>query len=218
MTRSELRTLMLSWLDDARSGYFDATTCNTWLNLAQRRVQMQLLQAGQNFYMKPVETLTVANQADYVLPSDFIAEHRLEVVLSGSGVTENRQPLEEITTNQQDSISIAAGTPTNYYIKKDRVTLSPVPQQQWTLRLYYSPRVADMSSDSDTPDVPEHFMEYVAIVAAFDGYVKDDRAPENLLVKKNEYETLLKQMAADRTQDRSRKVVMVDDFDYGGAY
>ena len=218
MTRLEIRTLILSWLDDINGTYFTSDQVNTWINLAQREVQKQLLQAGENWYMKPVETTTVASQADYVLPNDFIYLHRLEVVLSGSGPTENRQPVQSISTNEQDLLSIVLGTPTNFYIKKDRMTLLPTPSQAWTLRLYYSPRVADLGSDSDSPDVPEQFMEYVAIIAAYNGFIKDDRAPDNLLIKKNEYIELLKQMAKDRTQDVPRQVVMVTDYDCGGAW
>lgn len=219
MTRLELRTLVLSWLDDKQAAYFTAAEVNVWLNLAQREVQKLLLQAGENWYMKPVETLTVSGQPDYVLPSDFVFEHRLEVVLSGTGSNENRQALRAITTNEQDLISIAVGNPGNYYIKKDRVTLSPTPQtSNQILRLYYSPRVVDMTSDSDSPDVPEQFMEYVAILAAFDGFIKDDRNPANLVAKKEKYEQLLKQMAEDRTQDLSRQVVSTSEYEYGGFY
>jgi hypothetical protein len=218
MTRTDLRTLVLSWLDDTQGAYFTAAQVNVWLNMAQREVQKLLLQAGENWYMKPVETTMVANQADYVLPTDFMVEHRIEIVLSGSGTTENRQALGPITTNQQDLISIVAGTPTNYYIKKDRVTVSPTPQQGYVMRLYYSPRVADMAADSDSPDVPEQFMEFVAILAAFDGFIKDDRAPTSLVAKKEWYEKLLKEMSEDRTQDQSRQVVMVNDYGGGGAW
>ncbi len=64
MTRAQLSSLVVSWLDDANQGYFTPSNVNTWLNLAQRQVQMRLLQAGNNWYMKPAETLTVVNQAD----------------------------------------------------------------------------------------------------------------------------------------------------------
>ena len=209
---------MLSWLDDDQSGYFTAAQCNVWLNLAQRQVQMMLLQAGENYYMKPVTTTLVYSQPDYVLPSDFMVEHRLEIVLSGTGTTENRQPLMPITTNQQDLIAIGLGNPTHYYIKKDRVTISPTPSTALVMRLYYSPRVADMTSDSDSPDVPEQYMEFVAILAAYDGFIKDDRAPANLVLKKEKYETMLKQMSEDRLQDLSRQVVMVNDYDALGPF
>ena len=213
MTRSDLRTLVLSWLDDSAGGYFTSSQVNTWLNTAQRQVQMELIQAGENWYMKPAETTTVASQADYVLPSDFLVEHRLEVVLDGTGVNENRQPLKPITTNQQDGISIQLAPPTNYYIKKDRVTLSPTPDKAYTLRIYYSPIISDMGSDSDSPDVPPQFHEYVALLAAFNGFIKDDRVPNTLLAKEEEFLKLLKQMSVERTQDQSRQVVQVNDYD-----
>lgn len=217
MTRSQLRFLVSSWLDDLNQSYFTSDQINTWINLAQRRVQMLLLQAGENWYMKPVETLTVVGQADYVLPSDHMITHRVEYVITGTGTNEVLRPLGEITTNQQDLISKNLGTPSNFYIKKDRITISPTPDQaNKVIRLFYSPLVQDLANDADEPDVPEQFHEYVALLAAEDGFIKDDRAPTNLLVKKEKYEALLKEMAEDRTQDVSRSVVQVQDFDFPG--
>lgn len=213
MTRSEISTLVLSWLDDANAGYFTPAQVNIWINLAHRQVQMMLLQSGENYYMKPVETLTVRGQQDYVLPGDFMVEHRLELVQSGTGTNEDRRKLECITTNQQDFVSIATGMPCAYYIKKDRITLSPCPDNQYLLRIYYSPLVQDLGADSDVPDVPEQYMEYVALLAAFNGFIKDDRAPTNLLAKKSEFEKLLKEMSEDRTQDASRSVVQTAMYD-----
>jgi hypothetical protein len=218
MTRLDINNLVLSWLDDNTGGYFTPAQVNVWINLAHRQVQMLLLQAGENYYMKPVETTTVAGQADYILPADFMVEHRLEYVLSGTGPNESRQPITMITTNQQDMVSIGLGNPANYYIKKDRVTLSPTPAQAWPLRIYYSPMVQDLTGDTDVPDVPEQYMEYVALLAAFNGFIKDDRAPQNLQAKMMQFELLLKQMSEDRTQDASRQVVQTMDYDNGSFY
>lgn len=215
MTRAEIRTLICSWLDDPNQTYFTPAQTNIWINLAHRQVQMYLLQAGENYYMRPVETNCVIGQSDYLLPTDFMVEHRIEVVISGTGINENRLPLVFITTNEQDLIPISTGLPTNYYIKKDRFTVSPTPDQTYLMRLYYSPMVADLTGDSDVPDIPEQYMEYVAVLAAYNGFIKDDRAPNNLVAKKQELEALLKQMSEDRTQDRSRQVVSVLDFDAG---
>lgn len=218
MTRTTVKQIVLSWLDDANSLYFTDANLDLWINQAQKQAQSMLLQAGHNWYMKPVESATVIGQSDYILPSDFIEEHRLEIVLTGTGVNENRQPLVRITTNQQDLNSITSGPPTCYYIKKDRVTLSATPDQAYVLRLYYSPIVTDLSSDSDSLDVPEEFCEYVCLLTAFNGFIKDDRAPANLLTKKAEIELLLKQMAVDRTTDAARQVVQVTDYDGGNLF
>jgi len=220
MTRLQIQNLVLSWLDDDNAGYFTPSIVQTWINLAHRQVQMQLLQAGENYYEIVVETQTVTNQADYVLPADFMVLHRLELVLSGTGLNENKQPIQFMTTNQQDLVCVAStGTPSNYILKKDRFTLFPAPSQVWTMRLYYSPIVSDLASDSDVPDCPEQYMEYIAILAAFNGFIRDDMVPQNLQAKKLDFEMLLKQMAEDRNQDQSRQVVQTQDYDdYGGLY
>lgn len=218
MTRAEIRTLIQSWLDDINGGYFTSSQVNTWINLAQRQVQMSLLLAGQNWYEKAVETPLVYGQNDYMLPDDFMVEHRLEVVISGTGAQENRQILVQVTNNQADLVGLNYGIPTNYIIKKDRFTVLPTPNQALTMRLYYSPIVADLTQDSDVPDVPEQFMEYLAVLAAYDGFIKDDRTPENLMAKKVKYEEMLNKMAAERMQDMSRQVVLTQPYDYGAFF
>ena len=211
--------LMISWLDDPKQGYFDNPTCIKWLNYAQRMVQFELLQAGNNWYAKPVETTLVVGQTDYVLPSDFVQEHRLEVVMSSYGTPqEMRQAIQPMTINQQDLVPIQLGNPTNYYLKKDRLTLSPNPQTALVLRMWYSPRVVDIAAVTDSLDVPEQFGEYVAIIAAFDGFIKDDRAPDNLVIKKAKYEEMIKKMAVDRIKDMPRQVVEVDAYSAGAWY
>jgi hypothetical protein len=220
MTLSQIQTLVCSWLDDPQQTYFTPAQTQVWINLAHRQVQMLLLQAGENYYMKPVETNCVIGQSDYILPSDFMVEHRIEIILNNTGtsasvstVNENRQALTMLTTNEQDFVTITSGPPTNYYLKKDRFTIAPTPDQTYLLRLYYSPMVADLVNSTDIPDVPEQYQEYTAILAAFNGFIKDDRMAENLSLKMQQFETLLKQMAEDRSQDVSRKVVQVQDYD-----
>jgi len=218
MTVAQLTQYVLSLVDDEQAAYFNANDTFTWFNLAQRQVQLELLNAGQNYYMIPVETYTVPGQADYLLPSDFITEHRLEVVVSGTGTQENRQPLSPITTNQQDLVSIVQGTPTNYILKKDRFTVSPTPDQAYLMRLYYSPLIQDLVSTTSVPDVPGQFVEYVALLAAYNCYIKDDRAPDQLVAKINSFKQLLEQVDNDRTQDLPRQVVITDPLDGQGSW
>lgn len=226
MTFQELRSLVWYLVDDQQGidtgsgGYFTTTQVNVFLNNAQKEVQKQLLQAGEMYYLKTVETATVDDQQDYVLPSDFLKLHRLEYVLSGSTpTTEDTLMLERVTLNSSDRINQKSGTPIAYTIKKNRLSLYPIPDTaDKTLRLFYSYRVTDMSANSDEPDCPLEFHEYVAILAAESCFIKDDRNPANILEKKKSYLDLLKQMAEDRAQDSSRNVVITTGDDYGGAF
>jgi len=211
MTRGDLRNLCLYWLDDLQGAYFTPTQMNVFINNAQREVQKQLMQAAEDYYLKVLQTVTVQGQGDYVLPADFYKLRRLEYILSGTGVNEDPLQLQSITLNQRAYLPIGTGTPANYILKSDRFTILPFPDTpNVILRLYYTYRIADMTTDADVPDVPEDYHEYIAVLAALDGFVKDDRSPQNLVDKREAYLKLMKQTAEDRKADRSRQVIVRD--------
>jgi hypothetical protein len=226
MTFAELRSLVWYYVDDSQGistgtgGYFTNTQVNVFLNNAQKEVQKQLLQAGEMYYLKTVETTTVANQQDYILPSDFLKLHRLEYVVSGStAITEDTKMMQRLTLNQSDMFSVKVGMPSAYTIKKNRFSLYPIPDTaSKTLRLFYSYRVADMSGNTDEPDVVGEFIEYIAILAAETCMIKDDRSSAALMEKKQSYLNLLKQMAEDRAQDSSREVINTYEDGYGDMF
>lgn len=207
MTLAELRTLTLSWLDDTNAGYFTIPQVDVWLNNAQKEVQKLLLQAGQNYYMGPCQTTLVVNQSDYVLPQDFVKLHRLEIVISGVPPFENTCPIAPITLNQQDLVPNQTGRPQFYFLKKNRIVLWPAPDSALTLRLYYSPLVADMTLATDIPNVPYSYHEMLAVLATVDGMLKDQRDPSSVIMKRTYYETMLKQDAQERLQDAPRSIV-----------
>lgn len=214
MTLAQLRTLMRSWLDDPNGGYFTDAVCLQFLNNAQREVQKQLIQSGELYYLKCQETTMVVDQQDYVVPTDIVLTHRMEIVLSGTAPNESKQPVKPMTLNQQDLIGYTTGTPVCYVYKKNRFALFPTPDTALTLRIYYSYAVADMSGDSDEPDIPLSYHEYIAVLATLDGFIKDDRNNANILKKKEYYEHLMKQAEQQRTTDEPRMVVVTSQDDY----
>lgn len=218
MTRAELRTLVLSWLDDPQGGYFTESQVNVFLNNAQKEVQKRLKKAGQNYYTKCIQTTLVVSQNDYVLPSGFTDLHRLEVVISGLAPNESKQSLMPITINQQDMIGTGTGTPQFYFVKKNRLVLLPAPDSALTLRMIYDPLVTDMSLDTDVPDVPEEYHELIALLAAEDGFIKDGRASELLIKKIATYQRDLDSDANERQQDHTRMVVETGSDSDAGMY
>lgn len=207
MTFLELRQLVSFWVDDLNFGYFTVPQVSRFLNNAQRELQKLLLNAGQNFYIKPVQTTTVINQYDYVLPTDFEKLHRLEMVITGIPPNEAIQPMTSITLNQKDFFGAGPSTPTAYYLKTNRLSLLPCPQSALVLRMYYSPRVADMINDYDVPSAPEQYHEYIAVLAAYDCLLKDGRDPSTLETKIKYYENMLKMDAQERLLDSSKFIV-----------
>lgn len=207
MTFLELQNQVAYWLDDLNFGYFTPVQVKSWLNNAQYEVQKLLLQAGENYYLKRVQTTLVIGQNDYVLPDGFLKLHRLEIVTSGLPPNENTTPMAPITVNQQDLVPGMQGTPQFYYLKKNRITLLPAPDSNLTLRLWYSPIVTQMVLDSDTPNCPEQYHEYIAVLATWDGLLKDGRETRPMKDKLAYYESMLKADAAERQQDTPRSIV-----------
>lgn len=203
----QLQNLVAYWLDDLQFGYFTQTQVQVWLNNAQREVQKRLIKAGQNYYLKCVQTTMNVNQSDYVLPIDFLKIQRLEVVVSGVIPNESVYPLSPITTMQRDLIQTGSGQPVGYSFTRNRIILQPAPQISQVLRLFYSYLVADMTLSTDLPDVPAQYVELIALLAAQDGFLKDGRGSELLVKKIGEYEKDMDSNATERNQDFPRGIV-----------
>lgn len=207
MNFGDLKASVSYLLDDLQFGYFTTPQVGIWLNNAQREVQKRLIKAGQNYYVKRIQTTLVVNQRDYVLPQDFKKEHRLEIIMSGTEPNETVNTLAPITVMQQDLVPSLVGTPAYYFFKKNRITVQPAPDTALTLRMYYTYLVTDMSLDTDVPDVPESYHELLVFLAAQDGFIKDGRENALLIKKINEYQSDMNIDANERNQDQVRMIV-----------
>lgn len=207
MTFAQLKSAVSYILDDLNFGYFTETQVGLWLNNAQKRVQKRLIKAGQNDYVRCLQTTLVVNQNDYVLPEDFKDVNRLEVVISGVSPNESVCQLTPITVNQQNFVLTGAGTPRWYFLKKNRLVVLPAPDTALTMRLLETYEVTDMTLDADTPDVPESYQEYMTLLAAEQGFIKDGRENALLVKKIKEIEAEIDSDAAERTVDAPRSVV-----------
>ncbi len=214
MTFLELRTLTSDILDDTSNGYFTVSLLNQRLNLSLRELQKKLISANQQYYSKCVTTSTVANQAAYAMPSDFIQVIRLDYVTQGSGVTAMTQKIQEITPNQRDLLTESTGAPQVYYFQKSNAILNPVPDAIYTLHLEYSYYVADMVLDVDVPDAPQEYHPYIAYLTARDCMVKDGRPLTSIEAQLMQYETLLKQIAVQRHADGPRMITSTGSLDW----
>ena len=207
MTFLDLQNLTAFWLDDLQFGYFTSTQVKLWLNNAQKELQKRLIKAGANYYVKGVQTSLVISQRDYVLPEDFKKLNRLEIVVSGSNPNESVTSLKEITLNQQDLVSTGVGTPAVYTIKRNRLILRPAPDTALNLRMEYTYQVTDMVLDTDIPDCPDSYHEYIALLACQDGFIKDGRLSALLDKKIKDYERDLDADADERAEDAPRMIV-----------
>lgn len=215
MNFSQLKTLVGQYVDDVNFGYYTEAFVEILLNNAQIETQKRLIKAGENRYVKCVETSTIQNQADYVLPEDFLVLNRLAIIDNAGQITEFSNPVVPITLNQKDlvrDIGSNAGKPSFYTFKRNRLVLYQIPDQVYTLRLHYSYQAAGMVVGTDVPDVPEVYQELIALLAAKDCFIKDNREFGNLQSKIDTYMALMAQDAKERNVDVPRQIVQTESY------
>lgn len=207
MTRAELRSLLTQWIDDPAMGYFTEASLNVFLDNAHRECQKKLMQAFENRFVVCAETTTVADQADYVLPDNFVVMNSLVLYLGANNT--NPRELIPIPMSERFKYSSESGTPEVFYLRNRRIVLVQKPDSAKTLEMLYTYVVSDFANDAATPDanIGEEYHEYIALIAARDCFLKDDRVPDNLERKLKYYEELMVQTAESRTLNRSRRIV-----------
>jgi len=215
MNRLELKNLTASYLDDLQMTYFTPAQMNVWLNNAQRKVQRTLINLKQNFYLKCVQTTTTAQECSLALPSDFMMIHKLECITGGVFPNEAKFSMEPITLMQADLLQSTPSTPQAYFFKKNNMALVPIPDRPYTIRMTYSYEVSDMLTDTDVPDVPERYHELLSVLAALDGFLKDDRDNAYLISLRDTYLADMKAEANNRQEQRPREVVITQPEFYG---
>ncbi len=217
MTRLDLQNLFQQLVNDPLGGFFDPVQfIQPALNRALLELQKKLVLSGDIYYVKspPVQTPTVMNQADYILPTDCLKINRVTIS------TDNNQPIPNfvdvlpITLNQSSKYGSITGTPECYVETQSKITMFPCPDQAgMPINLWYSYQVPQMTSDSSIPDAPEMLQEYIAILAVIDAKIKDEELETNIKEKQMRYENLLNQYITGRQQQVARMVRSYDDYD-----
>ena len=68
--------------------------------------------------------------------------------------------------------SNAQAIPTNYYREESTIYLFPTPDDEYTFTLKYNKTLADLESDTETPDVPRVWEEIILFGAVWRGYLR----------------------------------------------
>jgi hypothetical protein len=214
MTFQDLQTLASDWLDDPNNGYFTLPVLKQRLNLSARELQKRMISANQEYYTTCVKTNTVANQNVYSLPTDFFQVLRLSYITQGSGALAQEQKIYQMTPNQRDQLSEVSGQPQFYYFQGNNIILAPTPDAIYEVHLEYAQNLQDMVNQTDVPNAPQQYHEYIAVLTTRDCLIKDGRPLGSIEQKLTDYETLLKQTSVQRSADGPRMVTSTNGFDW----
>ena len=215
MNFQTLQNLVSYWVDDPNQTYFTPTQVQLFLNNAQREINKKLIQLDDTWYKQCVQTQTVTNQECYQLPLDFMKINHMQIILGGTYPNEQKTTLTHSTQTESDVMNFTSGQPATFFLEKNCLVLRPVPDNVYTIRMWYSYRVSDLIYATDVPDVPQEYHEYLPVLAALDCFLKDQRQPDTLITKKNYYDELMASSATDRLIDKPREIVQTFDDGFG---
>lgn len=212
----QLQDLTLMWLDDVNAGYMTRPQVKRLLNNGLRELQKQLVQAENSWYTLCAQTSTITNKDSYSLPADFFKLQRLTLFTQGSGTLPSDISRMLTPTTPVESLSVpqGPGCPVSYFLKKNCIVLRPYPDTAYPMTLLYDYLVSEMVFDTETPDAPIQFHEYIALLATRDGLLRDQRDATQFQGKITMYEELMRQDADQRTIDAPRDIVSTEDDGY----
>jgi len=185
---------------------------------------------GWDFQGEIATTDLVANQQEYIFPSDILKIKRIEI--SYDGTTWRRLSIRDISSNPRQTDSTTVNQEFNKTdpqcdLYDSSVFLYPIPTAAVTggLKIWYEKKVTDLSAVTDEPQFIEAYHAGLSYGAAVDYFNKYKEVEFNA-TKARDNQTLLDQLILDmqsfyrrRTQDQDYVVAPeFIDYDYGREY
>lgn len=212
-TLAQIRARVRFYIDEPVQANFQDSDLNWAINQAQQTVATEIAQVDEKYFVNTTPTLltTVANQRFYALPTDFWKMLRLEDNTTGLRLefAEFNDMDNFLNNNVPPLVSInQAGYSAS--IIGNSIALTPTPSASGiTANFWYVPILPDMTSDSDTSQIPRQFIDLLAIQAGIDAKIKDEDDTGALAVKYNQLFQQLVRSTRDRQQQNPKKVTRV---------
>ena len=151
----------------------------------------------------------VANQEEYTWPSDLLRIKRIEVTYDGTNwyrvhPIDIQEPEVSIATDANINEEFSTNDP-RYDTHDNSIFLFPVPTANSTngLKIWYEKEVAELSSNSDEPNLAEPFHRLLSIGASYDYALKTGLPIANQLLQKLELgRAKLREYYNNRVPDR----------------
>lgn len=174
-TLSEMRTRVREYLDESTARFWTDTNLDRWINDAARDIsrRAEVLQDTD-------QVAVSASTQEYTLGSDVLRVYRVEWVPDSS--TDYRYSLEYRDFNSMDAIwwsqqTSTEGFPYWYtlwgYPPSLKIIVYPTPSESGTLYVRHYRTPAEATSDGDTVEVPEGWVDLVPMYAEYVALRKD---------------------------------------------
>jgi hypothetical protein len=189
LTLLELRTRTRERADQVNSTFISDTELNGYVNQsAYELYDLLVSKYGDNYWASSSTITTDGTNDTYVLPADFYK--LLGVDLQTNGATSGWLTLKSFTMaernrNWRPNVGPVLGIAgLRYRLLGDRLWLTPMPISGQVLRIWYVPRMNELTLDASTLDGISGWHEYVIVDAAIKCLIKEESDPSALMAVK----------------------------------
>jgi hypothetical protein len=181
MTLSALRTALREAGDYENSVAFSDSFLTRAINAGLAELYDELIKTWADYYTTETTLTTTASQNYVNLPATFYKLIALDIE-ADSG-TDGYASVRRGTWEDRN-LFIETGKPRRYMLiaggTAGRARLFPIPDAQYTLRVFYIPQFTKLSADGDTFDMVNCFEELPVHLALRFCYQREDRATGEL--------------------------------------
>jgi hypothetical protein len=170
MNLGQMRTLLRSLLNEPTPGFWTDSQLNSYLSMGANRLNSIITAMRQEWFTIPVTFNTqvyspgvVPNR--YAVPSDLIEVRRLEWIVDPSNPDTSAVKLDELRFPRTEAGGewpfTAPGHPARFIFTGQAITLLPPPDSVYLMRLFYTQRPLDPTTDTAVPTSPVDFHDMI---------------------------------------------------------
>lgn len=212
MNVSEIATRVKRQFGDESGAQIQDADIIRWVNDGQREIAW-----NNDILQKRATAATVANQADYSLPTDILRLRSVKYQgMPLKGV--HLQEADELLGNYETPSQVPTGVPTTFWVFAQTLHLYPTPSVGGAtdLILYYTRNPSDVTVTGDSPDIPTQYHNRIVEYCIAQAYELDDNL-NAAQVKLNQFQGGLERSKGEADfvpQDVYPSITSVDG-DYG---
>lgn len=204
-----------AYADMQGSGFIKDPELIIYINNGLRRYYDLINSTGQDYNLKSSQFQGVYNQQNYTLPTDFLYDRGVDVLMGGTptGLASDQwisiDRFTHMERNQYRGYMMYpqfTKTFIKYNIIGNQISFLPNVISGTWFQIWYNPVMPDLVATTDTVDGINGYDDYIARLAAADMKAKqeDDTSRLDALIMK--YESDIKTYADNRNRDRGDRI------------
>jgi hypothetical protein len=212
VTLSELQTSIKDQADMENSSFIDDTQLTYWINVAIAELHDLLVASFAEYFVKKIEFSLVANQEQYLLPSDFFKAIKLFYREGDNRFQLKRFMMEELGRYSDEVInSVINNQYLRYRIIGGLIYFAPLPNAAGTVELWYVPHATKLvdSGDKIHYSVPVGWEDYIVTSCVIRCLAKEESDVSFWMQRKAFLIQHIQDMASDRDEGESERVTDV---------